>query len=154
MQMNKQQIMYNEVYEFLNILGEKYIGKIPKPLYNFIREEKLDEYNNVLDEKKDISEQLSEEALDFIAYLNLMYWCSAEEKQELIRIYSENDKKEEELKREKYNPDKLFESKTKRINEEKSMVIYKESLLRKIINRIKQLFIDKRILRTLILHTC
>ena len=144
--MNNQQIIYNEVYEFLNILGEKYIDKIPKGLYDFIKEEKSEECNNVLDIKKDISEQISEEALAFIAYLNLMYWCNEEEKEELIRIYSENDKKEEELKREKYNPDKLFENKTKRTHEENAMVIYKESLLSKIINKIKKLFIHKRIL--------
>ena len=144
--MNKQQIIYNEVYEFLNILGKKYIDKIPTSLYDFIKEEKSEECNNVLDVKKDISEQISDEALSFIAYLNLTYWCSTEEKEELIRIYVENDKKEEALKSEKHNPDKLFENKTKRINEEKAIVIYKESLLRKIINKIKQLFIDKRIL--------
>ena len=144
--MNKQQIIYNEVYEFLNVLGKKYIDKIPTSLYDFIKEEKSEECNNVLDVKKDISEQISDEALSFIAYLNLTYWCSTEEKEELIRIYVENDKKEEAIKREKYNPDKLFENKTKRINEEKAIVIYKESLLRKIINKIKQLFIDKRIL--------
>ena len=147
--MNKQQIIYNEVYEFLNILGKKYIDKIPTSLYEFIREEKLEECNNVLDVNKDISEQISDEALSFIAYLNLTYWCSEGEKQELIRIYSENDKKEEELKREKYNPDKLFENKTKRTHEENSMVIYKESLLSKIINKIKKLFIHKRILMKL-----
>ena len=147
--MNKQQIIYNEVYEFLNVLGKKYIDKIPTSLYDFIKEEKSEECNNVLDVKKDISEQISDEALSFIAYLNLTYWCSADEKEKLIRIYAENDKKEEALKSEKYNPDKLFENKTKRINEEKAIVIYKESLLRKIINKIKQLFINKRILMKL-----
>ena len=31
-------IVYSEVYEILNILGKKYIDKLPKDLYNLIDE--------------------------------------------------------------------------------------------------------------------
>ena len=31
-----ESITYAEVYEILNLLGEKYINKIPKKLYDFI----------------------------------------------------------------------------------------------------------------------
>ena len=36
---------YSEVYSILNLLGESYITKLPKSLYNMIIEEKLNEYN-------------------------------------------------------------------------------------------------------------
>ena len=37
-------IMYNEVYYFLQIIGDKYINKIPKDLYNFIKNQQVSEY--------------------------------------------------------------------------------------------------------------
>jgi len=80
--------------------------------------------------------------------LDLNYWCnSEEEKQELLKAYSNNDKKREKELREKYNPDNIFKNKNKEIEQEKTeeettaLVKYKEeSFIKKIINRIKRFF--------------
>lgn len=142
MEINRSQIMYNEVFDFLNILGNTYIDKIPKNLYNFIKEQRVEEYNTTIDIKQNIPEQISDDALAFIAYLNLNYWCSVEEKESLMKIYSENDKKEEELRREKYNPDNLFkkDNNENAVKTDNQIIIYKESLIKRIINKIKKLF--------------
>lgn len=94
MGIDSTQIMFNEVYEILNIIGSKYISKIPRGLYEFIKSERIENYEIKLNLNQNISDQISEEALALIAYLNLMYWSSLEEKEELMEIYFENDKKE------------------------------------------------------------
>lgn len=78
--------------------------------------------------------------------LNLHYWCESEtEKQELLKLYADNDKKKEEELREKYNPDNLF--KKKEINESiesqenTELIEYKEeNFFRKVLNKIMSLF--------------
>ena len=39
--------IYSEVYAILNMLGKEYIDKLPKDIYNIIKEEKSSEYNPV-----------------------------------------------------------------------------------------------------------
>ena len=68
------------------------------------------------------------------------YWCdSEEEKQELIKAYSENERKNEAEIREKYNPDNLFK-KREEIPSDTQMIEYHEGMLTKIWNKIKSLF--------------
>ena len=44
--------------------------------------------------------------------LNLNYWCETEEeKQELIKHYTENERKYQEELRKKYNTDNIFQKK-------------------------------------------
>ena len=70
-----------------------------------------------------------------------------EEKQELIRAYSNNDKKRNEEIREKYNPDNIFKNKNKekeveQIAEEITAIVEykKENFIQKLLNKIKRLF--------------
>lgn len=80
--------------------------------------------------------------------LNLNYWCVDEnEKKELLKMYSENDKKIEAEMRERYNPDNLFKKKEKveqndEAKEESTEIIeYKEqNIFKKILNRIMKFF--------------
>ena len=86
--------MYNEIYEFLNLIGNTYISKLPPNLYEFIESQRDKNYNFSLDSSKDVSKQLSNDSLCFIAYLNLKYWCDAAEKEKLLEIYSKNSSKD------------------------------------------------------------
>ena len=70
-----------------------------------------------------------------------------EEKEELIRAYSNNDKKRNEELREKYNPDNIFKNKNKereveQITEEITAIAEykKENFIKKLLNKIKRLF--------------
>ena len=69
------------------------------------------------------------------------------EKKELIKLYSENDKRKEEELRERYNPDNLFKKKGQivednKINQEYTQLIeYKEqNIFKKILSKIMKLF--------------
>ena len=143
---DKMKIMCSETYEFLNLLGEKYIKKIPKGLYKYIKQEKIQDYSLELNMEQRISEQISEESLLFIMYLNLIYWATQEEKEKLIKIYKENDVKEAERLKQLYNTDNLFKKRNEvkeEIQEQSSSVSiieYKEPLIKRIINKIKNFF--------------
>ena len=86
--------MYNEIYEFLNIIGKSYIKKLPPNLYEFIESQRDPNFNFTLDTTKDVSKQLSNDSLCFIAYLNLKYWCDDKQKEKLLEIYSHNTPKD------------------------------------------------------------
>lgn len=137
---------YSEVEQFLSLLEEEQINKIPKQLRELFKEEKDYNYKKIIDPNQPIKDQnLKGETLAIIALLNLEYWCEDEqEKERLRKVYSNNEKAYEEVFQIAFDPDKVFNKSTERsdsYSQEKSSVIpYKESFVRKIINKIKDLF--------------
>ena len=109
---------------------------------------RLEGYTPNINSKIPLDEQnLQKKTYSILAMLNLNYWCENEnEKQELIAIYAENDRKKEEELREKYNPDNLFKNKTNIRQQEEmdkgtALVEYKEEkFFKKIINKIMSFF--------------
>ena len=142
---------YAEVEMILSFMEVKYVEKIPKKMRELFENEKLQNYEPIINPQIPLDEQnLQKKTYAILAMLNLNYWCDDEnEKQELIKIYAENDRKKEEELREKYNPDNIFKKKeTENISkiEEKNtaLVEYKErSFFKKIISKIMNLFKKK-----------
>lgn len=134
--------IYSEVYAVLKVLGNEYINKIPIKIYQYIISQKDNDLQIYYDVNKPINEQeMSKETVMFIAYLNLQYWCSEEEKQELLEIYKQNDGKIEQELREKYNVDNLFKNKQqqkqKQETEEKQLIEYEQkNYIRKLIEKV------------------
>ena len=131
---------YSEVDTFIDLLNEDKQEKIPKELRDFFKNEKDNSYNKIIEPCKPIKEQnLSNEALTIIAYLNLTYWCEDEnEKQILLSIYDENEiKYQQELNilPNQSNEQECSEPENMSLTEEK-----KESFFTKIINTIKSIF--------------
>ena len=140
---------YAEVLLILSYMEQKYIDMIPKKLLELFNEEKDKNYQPNINPNISLAEQnLQRKTLALLAMLNLNYWCKDEnEKKELLKMYSENDKKIEAEMRERYNPDNLFKKKEKveqnnNIKQEKTELIeYKEkNIFRKILDRIKTFF--------------
>ena len=116
--------IYSEVYAVLNVLGNEYINKIPSTIYQYIVDEKDNSVQMCYDVNKTIDEQkISEETLMFISYLNLQYWCSEDEKQELLKKYKQNDERIEKELKEKYNVDNLFKNRQNYQQKEESQLI-------------------------------
>lgn len=125
----KEQVMYNEVYYILHMLGEKYINKIPPKLYTFIESNTDLKEIDYIDKSKNIADQVQNDTITFISYLNLEYWCDENEKERLLKVYKNNDILEEKMKREKYNVDNIFNNNIKSIDKKedvKDLVKYKE----------------------------
>lgn len=137
---------YSEVYEFINSLGNEYKNKLPKKIYLTIQENRDKNYIPKYETNQSVdSNTFSKEALALISALNLQYWCEdAEEKERLKKVYTENQK----LENEKYSYEKLFKNnKTDKQNQEEQqnedvqMIEYKEeNIFQKLINRIKNIF--------------
>lgn len=138
---------YTEVLLILSYMEQKYIDMIPKKLLELFNQEKDKDYQPNINPNISLAEQnLQRKTLALLAMLNLNYWCEDEkEKQELIAIYAENDRKKEEL-REKYNPDNLFKKKEKeeKVEEPKestALIEYEEEkFFKRLINKIISFF--------------
>jgi len=140
---------YSEINEFLGLLTEEQRNKVPKKLRDFFREERDTNYIKGIRADIPVNQQnFKEETLAIIALLNLQYWCQDEnEKQRLKSIYANNEKVYQEMLQVKFNPDDIFKKRNIPKEEEETekvssvaMVEYKEPLLKRIIDKIKNIF--------------
>lgn len=145
--------IYSEVYAILNMLGKEYINKLPKDIYNIIKEEKSTEYNPVYATTVALDRQdVKKETISIIAFLHLNYWCDKEEKIKLRELFDENeDKYQEELKQQEKQEIEQENEETQDDNEIEvgkeflSMIVYKEeNFVQKIFNKIRKLFFRKK----------
>lgn len=132
-------------------MEEKYVEKIPYKMREMFKNNRLNGYDPVIRPEKPLDEQnLQRKTFAILAMLNLNYWCEdEEERQKLIAIYAENDKKREAGLREKYNPDNIFKKKEtieqKTTETTTALIEYREdNFLKKIINIIKSFFKRKQ----------
>ena len=145
---SEEKIAYKQLITILNNMEPEYKEKIPKKLMKLFEENSAEDYEFHLDLTRPLQEQeLNSKTLALLAMLNLNYWCETEEeKQELIKHYTENERKYQEELRKKYNTDNIFqknnrENKQEEITEEQvSLVEHRESVIRKLINKIKSIF--------------
>ncbi len=141
----KTKEIYSEVYQLLNLLGNEYIDKLPKSLFNMLREKRNINYEPKYTEDLPLNKQnIKKETLSIIALLHLNYWCENEnEKNELKQIFKNNEDNYQNELREKYNPDNIFKKHIQEniVKNEVSLVEYKESIFKRLINKIKSIFI-------------
>ena len=138
---------YTEVDNFIELLDEYHKNKIPKKLREFFKNEKEEKYIKNIYRNIPIKEQnLLQETLSLIAFLNLQYWCDdEEEKKRLRKIYTENEKTSMKQMGIKYDINNIFKERRKEVIEEETkdnvaMIRYKDSLIQRIVNKIKKIF--------------
>ena len=101
------------------------------------------------DVNKNVEEQdISEEASEMIAYLNLEYWCTKEQREELIKQYQKNDDLYEEKMHEKYNPDLIFSNRVQEdadLKKEQNFMLEcrKENFWQKMMRKLKRILKNK-----------
>lgn len=113
-----------------------------------IKQEKIDEYNPQYGSSIALEHQnVKKETISMIALFHLNYWCnSQDEKNKLKELFASNEIKYQTELREKYNPYNLFKNRQKPVQNDyveestMAMVEYKESIFRRIINKIKGIF--------------
>lgn len=138
---------YTEVDNFIELLDEYHKNKIPKKLREFFKNEKEEKYIKNIYRNIPIKEQnLLQETLSLIAFLNLQYWCDDEEERKRLRkIYTENEKTAMKQMRLKYDINNIFKERRKEVIEEETkdnvaMIRYRDSLIQRIVNKIKKIF--------------
>lgn len=136
--------IYSEVYQVLNLLGNEYIDKLPNSLLKMLKEKRDINYNPQYIEDIPLNKQnIKKETLAIIALLHLNYWCENEkEKTELKQALKNNEDRYQQEIRNKYNPENMFiKNKQEKIVENQvSLIEYKEPLFKKIIRKIKSIF--------------
>lgn len=148
--MNKSTMeAYAEIDAVLSLMDNKYLDEIPSKFIELFSKEKSKDYIKEIVADKPLKEQnLKEETLSILAVLNYNYWCKDKvHKEELLELYSENERKYQDELREKYNPDNIFKNhigKNKieeNIVENKiALVEYEESIFIKFKNWFKRTF--------------
>lgn len=139
---------YSEIDEFLELLSEEKRSKVPPKLRRIFKEEKDKNYTKKIDPQIPIKDQkLRDETLGIIALLNLEYWTEdEEEKEKLKKIYIENEKKYQEKLEKEFNSNDIFKDRNEQVKskiieaEKNEMTVYKEPIIKRIINKIQNLF--------------
>lgn len=135
-----------EVLYYLKGIRDEDLAKLPKKLINFLEENANKNYICNFDYTKPLKElKLTDESKGIIAMICYNYWCNTDEdKRRLINSLNQNEKIYQEEMKEKYNPEKIFKERNKenvqKLNEIIAVVEYKESKLKKLINKLKNFF--------------
>ena len=138
---------FSEVYDIILHLEKELYNKIPQKFIQAIEQNRDADYEFNIDYSKNINEQkLLPDTRVLLSLIYRDYLCSSEERQKLIEKDKIELKQYEKNLQEKYNTENLYKNKnTSNIKENTgfkpvSMEQYKESVIKKIINRIKSIF--------------
>lgn len=139
---------YREVIEVLKYTKREDVNKIPKYRILLWKTNMKKDYDFNIDTSKTLEEQnLSDEAKAIIANIFKKYWATDYQKQRIEAKEKYDMEQLEKEKYEKYNPDDIFKnrkqasSNDENISNTVAIVEYKESIFKKIIDKIKRLFI-------------
>ena len=139
---------YTEVLEILKYISQEDYNKIPKEKIEFFETNSNKDYDFFYNPYKTLNEQrVSKRAKAIISILFRDYWASDEQRETIKKIQFNNREKIENLKKEEYNTDNLFERKSI-IHQnipmsKKIMVKTEDGLFMKLIKKIKSLFYKK-----------
>ena len=134
-----------EVLDILDHTVEEKVKLIPTKFINYLKENAAKDYVAKLDYSKPINEMdIKVETKGILGTICRNWWWNEEEKQEYAKLVREKEIKHQE----EYNPDDIFKNRTKpEVKEETkeqenvvSIVEYKESIITRFVNFIKNLF--------------
>lgn len=137
-----------EVLDILEHTKKEDVNKIPKKFIEFLEKNKSKTYISNLDHTKTIKEMnLKPKTQALLGLIYLKYWANEEEKIEFRKKAQVNEFNYQKELNEKYNPDNLFKNKNA-VNIEKNETIQqtslveikKETIMQKIISKIKEMF--------------
>lgn len=139
-------IAYAEVIDVLNNMSENDRNRVPQKIINFFKRNANPNYENHISKEISLSEQnIHPDTKTLLAILTINYWCdSKEEKEELIALYSENERLYQEEIREKYNPDNIFNNNKENEHINTSLIeVKKQTWYQKILEKIKKFLKNK-----------
>lgn len=150
MMMNNQLEISNVAAETIQLLGyfdKEFVSKISTDFLKFLK--KIAEGSNInvkINENKKLKDQdISDECKDLIAIIYYRFIATEEEKKEIITAWNNNEILYQNMLREKYNVDNIFNDRMiNHINEQKSenslVEVKKDSLIEKIKRIINKIF--------------
>lgn len=116
---NLNKTAVSEVIEILNHTEREITEKIPEKFFNFLYENADSEYIPHIDfYDNNWEDKIQEDAKLLLALIYRDYIVPESERLELLQEENDAMKKEEQLLREKYNPDNVFKNNTQHEQEE------------------------------------
>ena len=153
--MNNRRNAYTEVYTILQDLDEEEYNKIPPEVIETLDTNRNKEYEYFLDDELELKDQpMLPETKAILFNLFRDYLATPEQRTKIIKMQNEARQKNKQKKQQMYNTDvfanksinkttKLNENEVKTNNNEKQIIIYKENIFRRILNKIKSLFMKR-----------
>ena len=153
--MNNRRNAYTEVYTILQDLDEEEYNKIPPEVIETLDTNRNKEYEYFLDDELELKDQpMLPETKAILFNLFRDYLATPEQRTKIIKMQNEARQKNELKKQQMYNTDvfanksinkttKLNENEVKTNNNEKQIIIYKENIFKRILNKIKSLFMKR-----------
>ena len=136
---------YKEIYEILKIFPQELVSQIPQETINFFHNNMDTSYEYNISVDTFDGQTMLEETKAILTILFRDYWATPVQREKILNYENSAREKLEEEARMKYNPDNLFKKKDNQDHvekhvEETAMVEYKESIFKKIINKILNIF--------------
>jgi len=151
--MSKYTDAFTQVYVILNELDDEDYDKIPPEVVDAIRKNRNKEYQFKIDKSIDLKDNnLLPEARALLFKIYRDYLASESQRQKILKMQNEERRKRELKKQQQYNSDIFANKETETIQkseletgselQQQSIhpVLYKESIFKKIFNRIRGVF--------------
>ena len=137
-----------EINTIINYMDIENVRKIPQKFIEFIKQNMDSTYIPNISKNIPINEQnIKKDTKILLSLLYRDYLCDADKKKQLIQNDIEAKKTYEQELRKQYNPDNIFKNSNNNdiitnnsLPKKISMIEYKESLLKKILHKIKKFF--------------
>ena len=140
---NEYSRAYKDIFYILMTVEENYKNKVPSELIKFFKENADKQYIPTIDFSKSLIEQnISEKTEELICLINLNYWCTPEEKEELLKKYEINEKEVEEQLRNQYEI--KYKEKPKIEDIKAIAIIEKENIFTRILKFLKGIITKKK----------
>lgn len=123
MAMDNYSKAYKEVLTILENVPEEEVKKIPENMIEVFKLKQDKNYRYEININKPFEEQeMLEETKAIFAIIFRDYWATPEQREKILAKEKYDRAKEEEQKRELYNPDNLFKNRNKKQNETNNTV--------------------------------
>ena len=133
-----QGCLYKDTYTIIEMMDDNLKKRINPEFISFLKENQDNNFEGTINKNIPLREQsLREEIKIMLSLIYIDYFCEKEEKEKILS-------KEENNLKQFYNRDIFennnFERQQKVIDEPKEMIIYKETLIQKILKKIRKFF--------------
>lgn len=144
-ELSEAAVEFNCILEYTS---DELKNKIPKKFLDFLKSIQSQTYKFKYDKTKKLNEQeLKQRTKGLIALVYQDYLCNETDKKEYIQKSQKFINQLKEIKGETYNPNDIFKHKEIKFAQNtantNAIIEYKESIIKKIINKIKNIFTKK-----------
>ena len=129
---------YSEVFEILSNMNKSTVMKIPLGILEIIKKNRNVDYISKID-KDDLFNlnNISEETINILAWLDMNYWISDEKKEKITKIL--RNESEQRSFKETTEIKQVNNANNRMLTEKVQVKVYKEKIFTRIINKIKKI---------------